>query len=152
MDNQEEITIIHLEQNNLRKPKEERIYVKSNKGKKIELKNLDQIKLIEESGSLDQYTQVQMSKIKNLTFKNNIFDLEAKLLVSSVRLVKSSKFGKRITPLIWEYYKNRGNLDINYIIKQYGRDNLIINYSTMNNIKMKTEIESDFGEIMLNDN
>ena len=111
------------------KIKEERIYVKSNKGKKIELKNLDQIKLIEESGELDEWTKKTLSKIKNKTFKNNVLDIEEKKLVSSIRLVKTSKLGRKVTPMVWEYYKNRGNLDVNQIIKKYSRDNLIINYS-----------------------
>jgi hypothetical protein len=84
--------------------------------------------LIEESGELDPWTQTQLSKIKNTTFKNNIVDIESKQIVSSIRLVKTSKLGKKLTPMVWEYYKNRGNLDINQIIKQYGRSNLIINY------------------------
>lgn len=120
-----------------RKPKEERIYVKSNKksGKKIELKNLDDIKQIEESGELDEWTQNKLGQIKNPTFKNNVFDYGEKKLVSSVRLVKISKLGRKLTPMVWEYYKNRANLDINQVIKQYGRENLIINYSIPPNQK-----------------
>lgn len=120
-----------------RKPKEERIYVKSNKksGKKIELKNLDYIKQIEESGELDEWTQNKLAQIKNTTFKNNVFDYGEKKLVSSVRLVKTSKLGRKLTPMVWEYYKNRANLDINQVIKQYGRENLIINYSIPPNQK-----------------
>ena len=127
-----EITSSNL---NLKKPKEERVYVKSNKGTKIELKNLDQIKLIEESGELDEWTKKKLSEIKNITFKNNIFDIEEKKLVSSIRLIKTSKLGRKVTPMIWEYYKNRGNLDVNQIIKKYSRDNLIINYSICPKIK-----------------
>ena len=74
-----------------RKVKEERVYVKSNKGKKIELKNLDLIKQLEESNGFDEWTGVEVNKIKNTTFKNNIIDLEKKLIVSSIRLVKTSK-------------------------------------------------------------
>lgn len=107
----------------------EKIIMKSNKGKKIELKNLENIKQLEESGELDDYVQKEMNKIKNIIFKNNIFDIEAKQIVSSIRLIKISKLGKKITPMVWEYYKNRGNLDVNQIIKQYLRENLIINYS-----------------------
>lgn len=114
-----------------KKPKEERIFVKSNKksGKKIELKNLDLIKQIEESGELDEWTQNKLGQIKNTTFKNNVFDYGEKKLVSSVRLIKTSKLGRKLTPMVWQYYKNRANLDINQVIKQYGRENLIINYS-----------------------
>lgn len=121
----------------MRKPKEERVYVKSNKGTKIELKNLDQLKLIEESGELDEWTRKKLSEIKNITFKNNVFDIEEKKLVSSMRLVKTSKLGRKVTPMVWEYYKNRGNLDVNQIIKKHSRENLIINYSICPNNSKK---------------
>lgn len=127
--------------NNTKKFKEERIYVKSNKGKKIELKNLETIKLIEESGELDQWTQSELGKIKNFTFKNNIFDCEEKKIVSSVRLLKTSKLGRTVKPMVWEYYKNRGNLDINQIIKQYGRSNLVINYSVHPSQRTKKSLD-----------
>jgi len=119
------------EKNQIIKSKEERLFVKTNKksGKKIELKNLYIIKQINESGELDEWTQNKLSQIKNLTFKNNVFDYNEKKIVSSVRLIKTSKLGRKLTPMIWEYYKNRANLDINQIIKQYGREKLIINYS-----------------------
>jgi hypothetical protein len=132
-----------------RKPKEERIFVKSNKksGKKIELKNLDLIKLIEESGELDEWTQNKLCQIKNETFKNNVFDYVEKKLVSSVRLVKTSKLGRKLTPIVWEYYKNRANLDINQVIKQYGRENLIINYSIPPNQNKKKNLLIDLSEL-----
>jgi hypothetical protein len=133
----------------IKKSKEDRIFVKSNKksGKKIELKNLDIIKQIEESGELDEWTQNKMSQIKNITFKNNVFDYEEKKLVSSVRLVKTSKLGRKLTPMVWEYYKNRANLDINNLIKQYGRENLIINYSIPPNLNKKEKIIFDIDEL-----
>jgi hypothetical protein len=112
----------------IRKLKEERVYVKSNKGTKIELKNLDQLKLIEKSGELDEWTTKKLSEIKNLIFKNNVFDIEKKMIVSSIRLLKISKLNRTLTPMVWEYYKNRGNLDVNQIIIKYSRDNLKINY------------------------
>ena len=46
--------------------------------------------------------------------------------------------------MVWEYYKNRGNLDINQIIKQYKRENLIINYSICAQQKQKS-IKSNIG-------
>jgi hypothetical protein len=134
---------LELEPELERKPKEERIYVKSNKksGKKIELKNLDLIKQIEESGELDEWTLNKLSQIKNITFKNNVFDYGEKKIVSSVRLVKISKLGRNLIPMVWEYYKNRANLDINQVIKQYGRENLIINYSIPPNQKKNIVLE-----------
>jgi hypothetical protein len=117
------------------KKQNDNIYVKSNKKykKKIELKNLDIIKKNEEFGYFDEWTQKKINEIKNQTFKNNVIDIENNKIVSSVRLVKINKYGKNTTPLIWEYYKNRGNLDINMIIKQYRKINLIINYSNSPN-------------------
>lgn len=140
----EQTNILHIVEPN-RKPKEERIYVKSNKksGKKIELKNLDLIRQIEESCELDEWTKNKLSQIKNITFKNNVFDYEKKKLVSSVRLIKTSKLGRKLTPMVWEYYKNRANLDINQVIKQYGRENLIINYSIPPNKKIIIDKNDD---------
>ena len=112
----------------------ERLYVKSNKSKKIELKNLDIINEFELSEEHDDM-RIQIKKIKNLTFKNNVIDIEKKMIVSSVRLNKISKLGHKLTPLVWEYYKNRGNVDVNQVIKQYGKNNLIINYSIKTPIK-----------------
>ena len=108
-----------------------KIFVKSDKGIKIELKNINQIKLIENSDNIDDWTKKKLLEIKNLTFKNNIFDIEQNKIVSSVRIIKTSKLGKKITPLLWEYYRNRGNLDVNMIIKKYSRENLSINYSKL---------------------
>ena len=136
----------------IRKLKEERTYVKSNKGVKIELKNLDQIKLIEESEELDEWTKKKLSEIKNITFKNNTLDIEKKLFVSSIRLVKTSKLGRKLTPMIWEYYKNRGNLDVNQIIKKYSRDNLIINYSICPKTKVIKQIDIEQIDIEQIDN
>jgi len=115
-----------MEENKL---KIKKIYVKSNKGKKIELKNLDQIKVIEESDEIDEWTKKKILIIKNLIFKNNVIDIEKKKIVSSIRLLKVNKLGKNMTPIIWEYYRNRGNYDVNKLIKHYSRNNLIINYS-----------------------
>lgn len=131
------------------KNNEERIYVKSNKGKKIELENLDIIKDLVENNCFDEWTSKEINKIKNITFKNNIIDVENKLIVSSIRLVKISKLGRKVTPMIWEYFKNRGNLDVNQVIKQYGRDNLIINYSS--NPKIKNTQKKPDDEIKLFD-
>lgn len=121
------------------KPKSERIFVKSNKGKKIELKNLDQIESAIQSGIIEPWTLERILLIKNQTFKNNVIDVGAQphpMIVSSIRFVKTSKLGRKLTPMVWEYYKNRGNLDVNQVINQYGRNNLVINYS-LNPLSLK---------------
>ena len=30
--------------------------------------------------------------------------------------------------MIWQFYRHRGKLSVNKVIKQYGRENLTINY------------------------
>ena len=85
------MNLIDNKEQDINKITKERLYVKSNKGKKIELKNLDIINEIELSNELDDMTTIQIKKIKNLTFKNNVIDIEKKMIVSSVRLNKTSK-------------------------------------------------------------
>ena len=122
------------------KNKGDRVFIKSNKDKKIELKNLEKIDQIYNFEDLDPFTKLELGKIKNIIFKNNIFDIEEKKIVSSIRIVKTSILGRQLTPMIWEYYKNRGNLDVNQVIKLQKRENLIINYSLNPNYNNKKEI------------
>ncbi len=116
-----------------------KIIMTSNKNKNIELKNLDAINKFVSSEETDEWTKNKIIQIRNPVFKNNVVDLGEydkdknaymnQRIVSSIRLLKFNKLGKKNTPLVWEYYKNRGNLDVNDIIKKYQRENLIINYS-----------------------
>jgi hypothetical protein len=99
------------------------------KNTKNKLDNIEIIDNMISSGELDEYTQNYLSSIKNNAFKNNIIDLEKKLIVSSVYHKKISKMGRNIETMIWQIYRHRGTSDVNKIIKQYGRNNLIINYS-----------------------
>jgi hypothetical protein len=145
MDNTIIITNPNHPDTNIIKLKEKRVFVKSNKGAKIELTNLDTIKQLEDSEQFDEWTQKELGKIKNQIFKNNIIDLDEKKIVSSVRLVKTSKLGRKLTPMVWEYFKNRGNTDINQIIKQYKRENLIINYSICPQLQKKKSHLYYFG-------
>lgn len=96
---------------------------------KNKLENIDEIKKLEESGELDAFTTRKLAEIKNPIFKNNVFDMETKQLVSSICLIKYSKYEKKMTPIIWSYYRDRNRTDVNTVIKQHGRDKLIINYS-----------------------
>lgn len=76
----------------------------------------------------DSYTLNKMGAIKNPIFKANVFDIEAKKIVSSVRLIKTTISGAKVTPIIWQYYRNRGNMNVNTIISKYGRHQLLITY------------------------
>ena len=78
---------------------------------------------------MDTYTYNSLSSIKNETFKINIFDVDKKLIVKSIYLKKLSKLNRDMSTMVWQYYRHRGKLNVNEIIKKYGRENLIINYS-----------------------
>lgn len=78
---------------------------------------------------MDSFTSNKLAQIKNPIFKNNIFDVETNQIVKNIRLKKTSKYGKILTPLVWEYFRDRGKTNVNNIINLYKRENLIINYS-----------------------
>jgi hypothetical protein len=78
---------------------------------------------------------MKIEDIKNHTFKKNIIDTEENKIVSSIylnsnkRIDNSEFYTKNCKHLIWKYYKDRNKINVNDVIKQYGRDILIINYS-----------------------
>jgi hypothetical protein len=78
---------------------------------------------------------MKIENIKNYTFKKNIIDTEENKIVSSIylnnnkRIDNSEFYNKNCKHLIWQYYKDRNKINVNDVIKQYGRDILIINYS-----------------------
>ena len=81
---------------------------------------------------------MKIENIKNHTFKKNIIDTEENKIVSSIYLnnnkrIDDSEFYtkncKNCKHLLWQYYKDRNKINVNDVIKQYGRDILIINYS-----------------------
>jgi hypothetical protein len=76
----------------------------------------------------NKFTNEKLSKIRNVTFKNNVFDLSFNMIVKSVYL-KSMNNYKKI--LIWSYFRDRGNKNVNDIIHKYKRSNLIVNYSIL---------------------
>jgi hypothetical protein len=69
-----------------------------------------------------------LNNLKNEIFKNNIFDNENKRIVNSIYLQKKTKLGKNMTTMIWQFYRHRGKLNVNDVIKKYGREKLVINY------------------------
>lgn len=78
---------------------------------------------------------MKIEDIKNHTFKKNIIDTEENKIVSSIylnnnkRIDNSELYTTNCKHLIWKYYKDRNKINVNDVIKQYGRDILIINYS-----------------------
>jgi len=68
-------------------------------------------------------------EFNNLTFKKNVTDVEKKMIVKSIYLKKKTKMNREMQTLVWQYYRHRGSLNVNDVIKKYGRDSLIINYS-----------------------
>ena len=73
-------------------------------------------------------TEKFIQSIKNQIFKKNILDTDTIQAVSSIYLVKKTKLGRTLNTMVWEFYRHRAKLDVNDIIKKYGRENLIINY------------------------
>jgi hypothetical protein len=73
-------------------------------------------------------TEKFIESIKNPKFKANIMDIETNQVVNSIYLVKKTKLGRTMSTMVWQFFRHRGKLDVNKIIKQYSRENLIINY------------------------
>ena len=78
--------------------------------------------------NMDEKTKLVYDNIKNDNFKKNILDNEKKLIVSSVYFKKKTKLEKDMTCMVWQQFRHRGKLNVNDVIKKYGRENLIINY------------------------
>ena len=73
-------------------------------------------------------TEKFIESIKNPVFKINIVDTGTTQVVSSIYLIKKTKLGRTLNTMVWQFFRHRSKLDVNKIIKQYGRENLIINY------------------------
>ncbi len=78
--------------------------------------------------TIDIKTKEFMNTLKNPVFMENVFDTEKKLVVNSVYLNKITKLGRGMSTMVWQYFRHRGKLNVNKLIKQYGRENLTINY------------------------
>ncbi len=77
---------------------------------------------------IDIKTKGFLDLIKNPIFIENIYDTEKKQIVNSIYLNKITKIGRQMSTMVWQYYRHRGKLNVNKVIKQYGRENLTINY------------------------
>lgn len=88
----------------------------------------DFITRIIQDEQIDLKTKEFLSSMKNPVFMQNVFDNEKKLVVNSIYLNKITKLGRSMSTMVWQYFRHRGKLDVNKLIKQYGRENLTINY------------------------
>jgi hypothetical protein len=80
----------------------------------------------------DNLTNNFLSEIKNSLFRENIIDIETNKIINSIYLQKKTKLGRKMSTMVWQYYRHRGKINVNTIIKRYGRENLIINYKIFN--------------------
>ena len=103
----------------------------SNKTKNNKAETLDLDQLIEDisqDDQIDERTKNFLVGMKNPVFITNVFDTDKKLVVNSVYLNKITKLGRSLSTMVWQYFRHRGKLNVNQLIKQYGRENLTINY------------------------
>lgn len=61
----------------------------------------------------------KIAHLKNPTFIANIKDPKTNKYVKKIYQVKTSKIGRTIEPLVWEYYKNRGTMSVEDTYKKY---------------------------------
>jgi hypothetical protein len=70
-----------------------------------------------------------MPTLKNPIFINNVTDKNNGMMVQSIYHTHNSKMNKPIKKLVWQFYKNRGNLSVMDVYKKYKDiENLEINY------------------------
>jgi hypothetical protein len=86
------------------------------------------IESIMEDDVIDEKTKNFLVGMKNQVFMENVFDLDKKLVVNSIYLNKITKLGRSMSTMVWQYFRHRSKLNVNKLIKQYGRENLTINY------------------------
>ncbi len=74
---------------------------------------------------------MKIENIKNEIFIEYSIDNETNKFISLVYLINFNKNKKN--RLLWSYYRDRNKINVNNIIKKYGRNSLIINYSIETN-------------------
>jgi hypothetical protein len=72
---------------------------------------------------------MDIKTITNPVFKKNVVDNENGVIVKSIYLKKKTRMDRDMKTLVWQFYRHRNSLNVNDVIKKYGRDSLIINYS-----------------------
>jgi hypothetical protein len=60
-----------------------------------------------------------MPTLKNETFIKNIIDPKTGKQVKKIYQIKLSKLNRIVEPMVWEYYKNRGNMSVEEIYKKF---------------------------------
>jgi hypothetical protein len=60
-----------------------------------------------------------MPELKNETFIKNITDPKTGKQVKKIYQIKISKINRIVEPMVWEYYKNRGNMSVDEIYKKF---------------------------------
>ena len=89
---------------------------------------------------------MDIKTITNPIFKKNIVDNENGVIVKSIYLKKKTRMDRDMKTLVWQYYRHRKSLNVNDVIKKYGRDSLIINYS----VKPKNDSHIDDNDSSVN--
>lgn len=69
-----------------------------------------------------------MPELKNELFLNNINDPKTNKQVKKIFQIKTSKLGRIVKPMVWEYYKNRSNMSIQEVYNKFKGSNLQIIY------------------------
>lgn len=60
-----------------------------------------------------------MPNLKNEIFIKNIIDPKTGKQVKKIYQIKLSKLNRIVEPMVWEYYKNRGNMSVEEIYKKF---------------------------------
>lgn len=60
-----------------------------------------------------------MPQLKNETFIKNITDPRTGKQVKKIFQIKLSKLDRIVEPMVWEYYRNRGNTPVEEIYKKF---------------------------------
>jgi hypothetical protein len=87
---------------------------------------------------------MDIKTITNPIFKKNVVDNENGVIVKSIYLKKKTRMDRDMKTLVWQFYRHRNSLNVNDVIKKYGRNSLIINYS----IKPKSDEHIDDKDSM----
>jgi hypothetical protein len=90
---------------------------------------------------------MDIKTITNPIFKKNVVDNENGVIVKSIYLKKKTRMDRDMKTLVWQFYRHRNSLNVNDVIKKYGRDSLIINYS----IKPKSDDKDSMTACCMND-
>lgn len=77
---------------------------------------------------------MEKPNLLNETFIKNITDPKTGKYVKKIYQIKKSKLNRIMEPLVWEYYKNRGNTSVESIYKKFNGYQLKFIYFEDSNI------------------